>query len=138
DLPEPDAIVKGRASNAAAIALLSKVYIYRENWSEAKTNLEKLFNKNKYSLVSDYGDLFAEETENNSEVIFTMPYIAGTNGQSLTIDLTPHGGIYQVITGGNRTVRPTWDLEKAFDPEDSRLPVTIEDYQKLYTWKPGD
>ncbi len=138
NLPEPDAIVKGRASNAAAIALLSKVYIYRENWSEAKSNLEKLFNKNKYSLVSEYGDLFAEETENNSEVIFTMPYIAGTNGQSLTIDLTPHGGIYQVITGGNRTVRPTWDLEKAFDPEDSRLPVTIEDYQKLYTWKPGD
>ena len=138
NLPGPDAIDKGRASKAAAIALLAKVDIYREDWSGAKTLLEQLFRDYNYSLVGNYGDLFEEETENNSEIIFTMPYVSGTNGQNLTVNLAPHGGIFEVITGGNRTMRPTWDLHQAFEEGDSRFEATIEEYQIPYSWKPGD
>ena len=138
NLPGPDRTVTGRASKAAAIALLAKVDIYREDWSGAKTLLEQLFRDYNYSLVADYGSLFEEETENNSEVIFALPYVAGTNGNVLARNLGPHGGIYQVIASSNRTIRPTWDLHQAFEDGDSRFEATIEEYQIPYSWKPGD
>lgn len=138
NLPEPNNTVTGRASRAAAIALLAKVEIYQENWGGAKTHLEQLFNEYSYSMVSNYGDLFTEETENNSEVIFSMPYVSGTNGHALARDLGPLGGIYQTITSSQRTIRPTWDLHQAFEDGDSRFGVTVVEEYFPYAYKPGD
>ena len=137
-LPAPSAIATGRASRAAALAFLGKIYVYRENWTEAKNNLEQLFSGYDYKLVPNYRDLFRIETENNSEVIFTIPYVSGTDGQTLTYDLIPNGGAYGISTGGNRVCRPTWDFETAFEKEDSRLKATIQDSSKAYIANPGD
>ncbi|MEO9003891.1 MAG: RagB/SusD family nutrient uptake outer membrane protein [Ginsengibacter sp.] len=137
-LPPPTSIATGRASKAAALAFLGKVYVYRANWTEAKSSLEQLFSGYNYKLVTNYRDLFRIETEDNSEVIFKIPYVSGTNGQSLTYDLIPNGGAYGISTGGNRVCRPTWDLETAFEKEDSRLEATIEDSSKAYIAKPAD
>lgn len=132
NLPLPTAIAKGRASKAAATALLAKVYVYRQNWAEAKTLLEDLFANYNYSLVANYGDLFEVATENNSEVIFGIPYVSGTDGQGLTYDLAPIYGIHSVINNGNRVGRPTWDLHTSFEPGDSRFNVTISEYQLTF------
>ena len=132
NLPLPTAMAKGRASKAAATALLAKVYVYRENWAEAKTHLENLFANYSYNLVADYGSLFEVATENNSEVIFGIPYVSGTDGQGLTYDLAPIYGIHGVINNGNRVGRPTWDLHTSFEPGDSRFDVTIEEYQLTF------
>jgi len=131
-LPLPAAMAKGRASKAAASALLAKVYVYRENWSDAKPLLESVINDYGYNLVSNYGDLFEIATENNSEVIFAMPYVSGTDGQNLTYALSPIYGIYGVINNGNRVGRPTWDLHTAFEPGDKRFDVAIEEYQLTF------
>ena len=131
-LPLPADIAYGRASQAAAVALLAKVYVYQENWSEAKTYLEKLFSDYSYSLVSEYGDLFEVQTEENSEVIFSIPYVAGTDGQNLTYALAPIYGIKDVISNGSRVSRPTWDLHTKFEPGDSRFDVTISEYQLTF------
>lgn len=128
-LPGPDAMAHGRASKAAASALLGKVYVYRQNWAEAKTHLESVLNDYSYSLVPNYGDLFEVATEENSEVIFAMPYVAGTDGQNLTYALAPIYGIKDVITNGSRVSRPTWDLHTSFEPGDSRFAVTISEEQ---------
>ncbi len=137
-LPAPTAIAYGRASKAAAIALLAKVYVYRKNWAEAKTYLEKLFTDYSYSLVNNYGDLFEVATEKNSETIFSIPYVAGTDGQGLTYALAPIYGIKGVITNGDRVARPTWDLHTKFEAGDKRFDVTISEYQLTYNAKPGD
>lgn len=126
-LPVAASTVYGRASKAAASALLAKVYVYRQNWGEAKTQLESIINN--YSLVTNYGDLFEVATENNSEVIFSMPYVAGTDGQNLTYALAPIYGIKDVINNGNRVARPTWDLHTSFETGDSRFAVTISEEQ---------
>lgn len=131
-LPAPSGIAYGRASKAAATALLAKVYVYRENWTAAKTALEDLFNNYNYSLVADYGDLFDVATENNSEVIFSIPYVAGTDGQNLTYALAPIYGIKDVINNGSRVARPTWDLHTAFEAGDTRFDETISEYQLTY------
>jgi starch-binding outer membrane protein, SusD/RagB family len=138
NLPLPAAIAKGRASKAAATALLAKVYVYRESWTEAKTTLEDLFTNYSYTLVGNYGDLFEIETENNSEAIFSIPYVSGTDGQGLTYDLAPIYGIYGVINNGNRVGRPTWDLHTKFEPGDSRFAVTISETQLTFDSKATD
>jgi len=137
-LPLPAAIAKGRASKAAASALLAKVYVYRENWTEAKPLLEDVLNNYNYGLVSNYGSLFEVATENNSEVVFGIPYVTGTDGQNLTYALSPIYGIHGVINNGNRVGRPTWDLHTAFEPGDSRFDVTISEYQLTFDSKATD
>ena len=132
NLPLPTAIAKGRASKAAATALLAKVYVYRQNWSEARAQLESLFNNYSYSLVPNYNSLFEVATENNSEVIFGIPYVSGTDGQSLTYDLAPIYGIHGVINNGNRVGRPTWDLHTKFEAGDTRFAKTISEYQLTF------
>lgn len=138
NLPNPDATPAGRASSAAAAGLLAKVHVYRKNWAEAKTNLEQLLNNYNFSLVADYKNLFQIATENNSEVIFSMPFVSGTNGQNLTYALSPPGGIYQTINNGSRVARPTWDLHKAYEEGDSRFEATITEEQIPFAWKQGD
>lgn len=134
-LPAPGAIAYGRASKAAASALLGKVYVYRQNWAEAKTQLESVLNDYSYSLVSNYGNLFEVATENNSEVIFSMPYVAGTDGQNLTYALAPIYGIKDVINNGSRVARPTWDLHTSYEAGDSRFDVTISETQLPFNAK---
>lgn len=138
-LPAPDQTPSGRASKGAAVALLAKVYVYLKDWDNAKTYMDRLFSSEfSYALVNNYADLFTVATEVNSEAIFSLAYAAGTNGQSLTYDLAPIGGVYQVITNGNRVVRPTWDLRKSFDEGDSRFPVTIREDWYPFAYHSGD
>src|SRR5690606_37601681 len=131
-LPLPSAMPHGRASKAAAEALLAKVYVYRNNWTEARPLLENVLEDYGYNLVDDYASLFEVATEKNSEAIFSIPFVEGTDGQTLTYALSPIYGIHGVINNGNRVGRPTWDLHTAFEPEDSRFPVTIAEYQLTY------
>ena len=137
-LPLPTATPKGRASNAAALALLAKVQVYRKNWPEAKKNLELLFTNHTYSLLPNYADLFEVATENNNETIFQVPFVSGTNGQGLTYALAPLNGIFATINNGSRVGRPTWDLHRSFDKADTRFKVTITENQLTFNSKATD
>ncbi len=137
-LPDPSQTTWGRASKGAAVALLAKVYVYLQDWQDAKKYLDELFSEFNYSLVPHYGDLFNIETEQNSEAIFSIPFVAGTNGQTLTYDLSPIGGIYDTLSNGNRVGRPTWDLRSAFDSGDTRFAVTMRDQVLPANYQPGD
>lgn len=138
-LPAPAQTTWGRASKGAAVALLSKVYVYLKDWNNAKKYLDELFSGEfSYSLVTHYADLFKVATEKNNETIFAMSYAAGTNGQSLTYDLAPGPGVYNVIINGNKVIGPTWDLRKSFEAEDTRFPVTIQEDLYPFAYNPGD
>lgn len=128
----PKTNVQGRASQGAAIALLAKVQVYRENWSAAKTLLERLNSEFTYGLLDNYRDLFQIATETNKEAIFSVPYVGGTNGHNLSYILLPNGGVKGFSNSGSRVGRPTWDLHQAFEAEDTRLTQTITDYALLW------
>lgn len=137
-LPEPASADWGRASSAAADALLARVYVHLHDWSNALSTLDRVVNHYDFQLVDDFGDLFSVETEQNSEAIFSVPFVEGTNGQGITYAFAPLGGIYQVIDNGSRVVRPSWDLHQLYDESDSRFPVTISETQLLANAGPDD
>lgn len=128
----PKSVEQGRASQGAAIALLAKVQVFRENWTAARTLLERLNSEFDYQLLPNYRDLFQIATEVNKEAIFSIAYVSGTNGHGLSYALLPNGGVKGYSTGGSRVGRPTWDLHKAFDPKDTRFAQTIREYALLY------
>lgn len=65
----------GRATKGAATALLGKVYLYQEKYSDAESELKKLDGATySYSLVADYQANFVESGDNNSESIFEVQH----------------------------------------------------------------
>ena len=70
----PVAAQKGRATKGAAQALLGKVYLYQNKFTEAAAIFDEIRNSGLYSLISDYSQLFAASNENNSETVFDIQY----------------------------------------------------------------
>lgn len=64
----------GRATQGAASGFLGKVYLYREEWSQAITYFEKIINNPKYQLLENFADNFNGAGENGNESIFEVQY----------------------------------------------------------------
>ena len=132
-LPEYANIAKGRASRSAAMALLGKVYVYTEEWEKANAILDQVIGQN-FELLDEYGNLWKEEFEDNSEMIFAMKYTANDNGHILSRDFLPYFGVegYSSSAGGEVAL-PAWSAIKVFLDEDSRKDATFT----LYWHSPG-
>ncbi|WP_270087814.1 RagB/SusD family nutrient uptake outer membrane protein [Sphingobacterium sp. SYP-B4668] len=73
---------KGKPTKGTSYAYLGKLYVYTEQWQEAKKVLEPLTKAPyTYRLVDDYAWNFDELHEHNSESIFEILYepVGGTN-----------------------------------------------------------
>ena len=64
-------IQKGRVTKYAAQALLGKVLLYQEKFTEAAAMLENVVN-GPFSLVPNYGDIFLQAGENGTESVFEI------------------------------------------------------------------
>lgn len=128
-LPNPSDMAAGRANKAAAVALLAKVYVYLEDWGNAKANLDRM-EEFGFSLQDDYNDLWDLSNEDNSEVIFAIKYTENTNGHPLSTDFLPYFGVSGISSRGNENVFPSWSLHKLYKAEDSRKEATITEYWK--------
>ncbi len=62
----------GRATSGAAQALLAKVHLYQEEWSEALQNADAVINSGDYDLEPNYEDIWREYSENGVESIFEI------------------------------------------------------------------
>ena len=65
---------KGRITKGAAQALLGKVYLFQDKFSEAAPLLEDLINNGPYDLLTDYSTMFENDNENNIESVFEIQY----------------------------------------------------------------
>ena len=63
----------GRVTQGAARALLGKVYLYQDKFTEAAEVLD-LVVAGPYDLVTDYNSIFEQEGENNIESVFEVQY----------------------------------------------------------------
>ena len=66
-------VQKGRVTKYAAQALLGKVYLYQDKFTEAASVLEEVVN-GPFSLVSDFGSIFLQAGENGPESVFEIQY----------------------------------------------------------------
>ncbi len=64
----------GRVTKGAAQALLGKVYLYQDKFSEAAQALDLVIRSGNYDLVADYESIFEQEGENNIESVFEVQY----------------------------------------------------------------
>ena len=85
---------EGRATVNAARGILARVYMSRSGptygingpglgtneWSDALSLLNDIINSGHYSLQASFADVFANDNEDNSEVIFDVQYESGGQG----------------------------------------------------------
>jgi starch-binding outer membrane protein, SusD/RagB family len=135
----PVALQKGRATKGAAQALLGKVYLYQNKFTEAASIFDEIRNSGLYSLITDYSQLFSASNENNSETVFDIQY-SGLEGGGYGCLICLEGnaapgfqGIRQytgpVYGDGNSYNLPTQELYNAFSPIDPRRGHTILDIE---------
>ena len=125
----------GRVTKGAAEGLLAKVYLYDEKYQQAETYLKDVINSHEYSLLPNFGNVWAIKYNNSVESLFEIQ----TNS-----DITYNLGLHLPVTCGSRNDSgwawglPTSNLEKAFiDAGDSiRLKWTI--IKDSATVVPGD
>lgn len=76
DMHDGTEATKGRATKAAAEALLAKVYLYQaaftNDYSKAATAAMDVINHENFRLVDDFGSIW--ETENTAESIFELQF----------------------------------------------------------------
>ncbi|GAB3252033.1 RagB/SusD family nutrient uptake outer membrane protein [Larkinella harenae] len=88
----------GRATKGAAQMLLARVYLQQADYTNAKTELQKIITSGVYSLVDEYSDNFLEETEFNKESIWEINFFPA--GGNYNWDADGNGA-----TAGTETVR---------------------------------
>ncbi len=142
---------KGRVTKYAAQALLGKVYLYQNKFTDAAPVLDNVINSNVYSLVPDFSSIFLPTGENGPESVFEIQY---TNS-SATYDwghVTRGQGNFSVQQCGVRglngsaampyspgwsTNLPTQNLAAAYAAGDKRKSVTILDIEAYKTANPA-
>jgi hypothetical protein len=98
NMPVTDADGKGRATKGAAVALLGKLYMAKQDFVNAKATLSLLKQSPySYALYSNYAKLFTPEDEFNTEAIFQVNFSAsqldGGEGFSYRIDTTTNPAV---------------------------------------------
>ncbi len=68
------AVQAGRVSKGAALALLSRFYIYYKKYTEAAETAKKVIDLNVYNLATPYSSLFKIAGETSKDVIFSVQY----------------------------------------------------------------
>jgi hypothetical protein len=111
----------GRASRGAALALMAKVSLYQENWTDVLTYAGQISG---YSLTPDYAEIFKVTGENNQESIFEVQGrgespTKGIQGYSASQGARGSGG------WGWGFNTPSLSLVNAYETGDVRKDATI-------------
>lgn len=140
---------KGRVTKYAAQALLGKVYLYENKFTEAAAALEPVITSGAFSLVSDYASIYLAAGENGPESVFEVQYTNGSPYYNWG-GATRGQGNYAVQQNGIRGLNgiggmpfaagwssnlPTQNLAAAYAAGDQRKAITafnIEDYKAAH------
>jgi hypothetical protein len=124
--------VTGHVSSGSASAVLAKVYLYMEDFENARIEADKVINSGEFKLVGidapgTYTSLFEASSNNNPETIAALQWAGASayghgNSQQASFAYTSQ------ITGtgdGYSVIGPTIDLQRSYDPGDLRVHGTI-------------
>lgn len=140
-------IVKGRVSKGAALALLGKVYLYQDKFSDAASALGQVIGSGNYNLIANYNELFSVANEGHSETVFDVEF-SGLEGGSYGCLICLEGnaapgfhGIRQyngpVYGDGNSYNLPTKDLYDFFSGADIRRSASLLDIDAFIDAQPN-
>lgn len=126
----------GRANKRMAQALLGKIYLYQEKFSEAATMLDKVINSGQYSLVTDFASIWLQSGENNEESVFEIQhtnasnwydwgFYQGSEGNFGIIMNGPRAYAGDVYASGWSFNIPSKELYDSYNINDQRRDATI-------------
>ncbi|RDV15644.1 RagB/SusD family nutrient uptake outer membrane protein [Pontibacter diazotrophicus] len=118
NLPESfaGAAGKGRATQAAALALKSRVQLYQGNYQDAAELAQQVIESERFTLVDNYQDIY--EQRNTAESIWELQFDP-VNDNSIAFFWLPTG------LGGRNEVSPSPDLAAAHEEGDERLNTNV-------------
>lgn len=103
----------GRATKGAAQALLGKIYLYQEKFSDAAAAFEQVI-AGPYALTIDYNTIFEQEGENNMESIFEVQY-TDKEGAGFECLQCSEGNVAVGFNGIRNYSGPTFDSGFSFN-----------------------
>lgn len=133
----------GRVTKGAAEALLGKVYLYQDKFTEAAAILESVINNGSYSLESDYNKIFETQGENGSGSVFEVQY-TDVEGAGFGCLQCSEGNVAvgfqgvrgydgDLFTSGFSFNVPTQEMVDQFETGDNRKEVAILDIEAWST-----
>lgn len=138
----------GRATKGAALALLGKIYLYQEKYSNAATTLDQVITSGQYQLVPDFSTIFLNSNENNQESVFEVQY-TGVEGGGFGCFQCVEGNVavgfmgprftsgnFAPYTSGFSFNVPVPELYNAYSAEDPRRDATIFDIEAFVETRP--
>jgi tetratricopeptide (TPR) repeat protein len=118
----------GRVTKGAALTLLGKVYMTLGQWNDAVTTLNQVLALG-YQILPNYADVFDAENENNQELIFSIQFASGFDGEGSVFRRMhmPLGvsSLLDNVSAGAGFNLPTQDLFNAFSDIDLRKVVSV-------------
>lgn len=124
---------QGHVSSGSASALLAKVYLYMQDYTDARAEAEKVINSGEFKLYGidvpgkTYNDLFKTANNNNEESVIALQWQGGASyghGNPVQSSLAANS----TITGtgdGYAVMGPNIDLQTSFESGDQRFHATI-------------
>nr|WP_314896421.1 RagB/SusD family nutrient uptake outer membrane protein [uncultured Flavobacterium sp.] len=125
DLTEAEAVLpvtgskQGKVIKTAAQALLGKVYLTLKDLPNAKIWLQKVKDSNVHSLVP-IADVFDITKETNKEIIFSVQFTSGVNGNSEGSSMQQQFSPSGTISGAKGHNLPTKSLYSEYSTTDVR------------------
>lgn len=121
----PDSNPKGakfRFDKMSVKALMARIYLYKEDYANAKSFAKDVVNSGSYSLVSsgDYVASWGKRASDRSETIFSLSFL-------LTDYPSTNALGYIYLTEGYGDLVATQDMIDMYDAADVRLGLFVED-----------
>ena len=122
-----------RVSSGSASALLAKVYLYMQDYTNARSEAEKVISSGEFKLYGidvsgkTFADLFLTANNNNEESVIALQW-AGNGGYGRGNPFQAAVAYNSLITGtgdGYGQMGPTFDLQDKYDPNDLRRKPTF-------------
>lgn len=84
NLPEKyDFAGRGRITKAAALGLLSRIYLFDKQWENASRTAQACIASPQYRLLDDFSAIFDPGNPWNEEILFAVPAMKDVRGQGL-------------------------------------------------------
>jgi len=114
----------GHVSSASASGLLAKVYLYQQDYANAKATAEKVINSGEFGLIGlDFAGSYTQQFElagnNSKESMIALQWTSnggyGFGNQIQSVIADGENGNFLTGTGdGYGELGPSWDLQDAF------------------------
>lgn len=134
-----DSNLKSRATKTVANAILSRVYLYREDWNSAVESANKVVESDKYILMQDFADIWLEDNEQGPEVVFSVefkyPEMVYNHSKFNSPRKDREGDPWYGFGSNEPTNDPDKGLASMFEENDKRKYITVTDINP-YTNEP--